>query len=104
MPICFISKVTEIPVVQTEDHLYCFAHCSDCTHLVCWLSILSWADGSRTQSFPLNHKAHFNGESPAVILRERFEPAGPLLPKAFLKALLKGSLWVLLGDSQVVGR
>lgn len=52
---------------------------------VWWLIIVNCMDCSRRPLFPLNQKAHFNGESPSVILTGLFKAAGPWSPKHFSK-------------------
>lgn len=62
------------------------------------MSTVSWTHCPRAQAFPLNQKARFIRNSPIVIFTRLFKASGLPLTRACLKALIKVTLWVLLGD------
>lgn len=104
MSICLISKVTVISVVQTEDSLYplctlqgLYSPCLLAKH--CQLHGLLQAPIIPTES-----ESSFKWGISQRHSHGAFQGCWSLLTKAFLKTVIEGSLWVLLGNSQVVSR
>lgn len=104
VPICFISKVTVIPVVQTEDSLYPFCtlqwlypSCLLVKH--CQLHGLLQAPIIPTESESL-----FKWGLSQCHSHRAFHGCWSLLTKTFLKTVIVGSLWVLLGNRLWAGK